>query len=102
MNGEKKYTNVVDVDDGTRCYGENINAGRASPSCNYKTNAAFPLSLNQPSKIVFVSEKPSVIQFNDVIVPTEAHALLDRVWQEAAPEPRSRSTAGRPGTINPS
>lgn len=93
MNGEKKYTNVINVDDETSCYGANINAGSARPRCTYNTNAAFPLSLeliqyianlDQPFKVLFVSEDPTVIPFNDVIAPTEARALLDRVQQEAA------------------
>ncbi|WP_395370352.1 hypothetical protein [Komagataeibacter diospyri] len=92
-DGVKKYTNVTNIDNETSCDGAHVYAGRVSPDCHYETNAAFPISKellekiassDQPFKVLFVSENSTIVPFDDIIAPSEARALLDRVQQEAA------------------
>lgn len=107
-SGVKKYLNVTNVDNETQCSGSNVympgSVGDITPSCNYETKSAVIVNedfveniskSSTPFEFVLVSDDPQILPFHDIITPSEAHALLDRVQQEKANI--ATSTEAQPG-----
>ena len=97
VNGEKKYVNIENLMSQTNCGDEHVytvgSVSDISRDCLSSTkDAAFVTtdlinyiaSLDQPFHIDFISDDPTIRPYDDVIMPVEARAILDRAQQEKA------------------